>query len=294
MPGILLEDKSDPIKYFGAAHLLDIARQQYDSLQRLETSQQILKFRPVTEEEFNGLSADETRPCKFIKFHYHRPTELLFVKVMPGWDQEIIAALVRPMIDQQLTAMNVYVECLSLSSPRNELMNWIKEPDLCWAPKTASSKPTCVIEIGTSESTSHLAVGAHGWLESDQSPVQAVITISFNYLSAETDENPMTVTVWRKGHRLTDIGTRNNLCPAARTACIDIWNIAGSLSVSGFHVDANTQAPVSTDEIRLPLDLFIGRPAIKAGERDVVITKDMLLGLLRELWEYRRQRRTSQ
>ncbi|KAF7125978.1 hypothetical protein CNMCM5793_002337 [Aspergillus hiratsukae] len=55
MPGILLEGESDTIKYRGVEHLLDIARQQYDSLQKLETSQQMLKFQPVTEEEFSVL-----------------------------------------------------------------------------------------------------------------------------------------------------------------------------------------------------------------------------------------------
>ncbi|KAL4733710.1 hypothetical protein BDV11DRAFT_199559 [Aspergillus similis] len=90
--------------------------------------------------------------------------------------------------------MNVDYECLSLSSPRNELRNWIKEPVLCWAP-AASSKPTCVIEIGTSESASHLLTDAYGWLEAPQSPVQAVITICFKHLCAETDGNPLTISV---------------------------------------------------------------------------------------------------
>ncbi|KAI9040584.1 uncharacterized protein KD926_008151 [Aspergillus affinis] len=294
MPGILLADNSDAVKYFTVEHLLDVARQQYNSLQKLETSQQILKFRQVTVKEFNVLSADETRPCKFIKFQYHRPTETLLVKVMPGWDHEIIAALVRKMIDKQLMAMNVDDECLSLPSPLNDLGNWIKEPDLCWAPITASSKPTCVIEIGTSESASHLSFDAHGWLEAPQSPVQAVITISFKYLCAETDDNPITISVWKQGHQVTDIDTRNNLCPAVRTSCVDILNIAGSLSVSGFYLDIDTGVTVSADNIHLPLELFISRQAVNPGEHDVVITKDMLIGLLHQLWEYRRQRRTSQ
>ncbi|KAL4746114.1 hypothetical protein BDW72DRAFT_185563 [Aspergillus terricola var. indicus] len=131
MSGIRLADDSDAVKYHGAEHLLDVTRRQYNLLQKLETSQHILKFRPVTEEEFNILSADDTRPCKLVKLQDHRPTELLLVKVMPGWDHENIAALVRRMIDRQLMAMNVDYECLSLSYPRNELGDWIKEPDLC-------------------------------------------------------------------------------------------------------------------------------------------------------------------
>jgi hypothetical protein len=79
-----------------------------------------------------------------------------------------------------------------------------------------------------------------------------------------------------------------------RLTSLDIWNISGSLSVSGFYLDNDTQAPVFTDSIRLPLELFVGRQAVNPREHDVMITKDMLLGLLRQLWDYRQQQRTTQ
>ncbi|KAI9368041.1 hypothetical protein BJX61DRAFT_537576 [Aspergillus egyptiacus] len=268
MPGIVLQDNSDAIKYLGVRHLLSVARRQYDSLQKLETSQQIVKFQPVTEKDLNILSADDTRPCKFVQLHYHRPTELWIVKVLPEWDHENMAALIRRMIDRQLMAMNVI------------LRDWIIEPDQCWAPAAAASKPTCVIEIGTSESAVHLSADARGWLKAPQSPVQAVVTICLQYLCAETDDNPFTISVWRPGNPLSTVQTRNGIRPAQRTACVDIWNIAGSVRVS-------------IDEIRLPLEVF-GRQAVNTGEHDIVITKDMLLGLLPQFWEFRRQRRTSE
>lgn len=46
---------------------------------------------------------------------------------------------------------------------------------------------------------------------------------------------------------------------------------------------------MTTNEIRLPFELFIGRPASKEGERDIVLTEVMVIGLVRELLEYHRQ-----
>ncbi|CAI7646826.1 unnamed protein product [Penicillium glandicola] len=293
MPGRPIEDHSDAIKYLGVDNFLDVVRRQYDSLTQLRTNQQIIKFRPVPEKEFDILSADGTRPCKFVKLQYHRPTEILLVKVVPGWDHENLISLIRKLIDKELIAMDVDLECLTLGSPRNELGDWVKEPDICWAPAFSSNKPTCVVEIGTSESVSHLSVDAHGWLEASQSPVQVVITISFKYLCAETDENPLSISVWKTGRRLSNIDTRNNLLPAIRTAHLDVWNLAGSLSVSGFSHDIDMQTPVSANEISLPLELFIGRPCSRPGEHDIVITRDKLLWVVHQLWEYRRQRGIS-
>ncbi|KAJ5944486.1 hypothetical protein N7516_004654 [Penicillium verrucosum] len=106
---------SDTVKYHGVDDFLDVARRQCASLQQLKTNQQILKFRSVAEKEFDILSADDTRPCKFVKLQYHRPTELLLVKVTPGWDHE-----------NQLIAMDVDLKCFTLGSPRNELGDWTK------------------------------------------------------------------------------------------------------------------------------------------------------------------------
>jgi hypothetical protein len=39
----------------------------------------------------------------------------------------------------------------------------------------------------------------------------------------------------------------------------------------------------------LLFELFVGRPASKEGEHDIVLTEDMVIGLVRELWECRQQ-----
>ncbi|CAG8222745.1 unnamed protein product [Penicillium nalgiovense] len=294
MPGGLTENNADAVKYLGVEHLLDVACRQYDSLDKLETEQQILKFQSVQEKDFDILSADDTRPCKFVRFQYHRPTKLLLVKVMPGWDHEGVVALIRKLVDKELDLMDVDEETFSWGSPRNELGDWSKEPDACWAPALSSDKPTCVVGVGTSESESYLSIDARRWLEAPQSPVQVVITISFKYLCAETDENPLHISVWKRGRGLSNVSTRNSVLPAVRTAHLDVWNIGGYLSVSGVNRDVDAERPVFADGIVLPLELFIGRPPMNPKEHDIVITPDKLFWIMEKLWRNRRIRGISQ
>lgn len=281
MPNRLLAPSLDPPNHRGPDYLQNLVTRLSDSLQRDESSQQILKFQPVTEDEFNILSTDATRPSNLIKLQYHRPTELLLVEVMPEWDHLLIVALIREMIDDQLVDMKVDDQCLVMTSPLNALGGWLKEPDLCWAPR-ASRKPTCVFEVGTSESASHLSTSARGWLEAPHSPVKVVIAISYENLSMETNENPLTLVVWCS---LVDDDTRRNLDPADWMARFDVKrNTDGSLSVNGGSREVKTSVPVEIDEIRLPLEVFIGRQAEDGDE--IVITNDMVLGLFNQLSKF--------
>ena len=50
---------------------------------------------------------------------------------------------------------------------------------------------------------------------------------------------------------------------------------------------------MTTNKIRLPFDLFIGRPASNEGEGDIALTEVMVIGLVRKLLECRRQYRIS-
>ena len=124
--------------------------------------------------------------------------------------------------------------------------------------------------------------------------VQVVITISFKYLYGETDENPLRISVWKQARRSSNDNTRNNLLPAVRTANLDVWNIDGSLSVSGFKRDIDAERSVSANEIVLSLELFIGRPPLNPTEHGIVIIPDKLFRIMEKLWEFRRQRGISQ
>ncbi|CAG8899677.1 unnamed protein product [Penicillium egyptiacum] len=209
---------------------------------------------------------------------------------MPGWDHGILITLLRRLVERQLLAMNVDDGCITLGSPKNVLGGWVKEPDLCWFLVTSCSQPRCVVEVGTSKSARRLSIDAHGWLEAPHSSAQAVITVSFKYIDAENELNPLTISVLELVDRISNVDSRLSPLTSARTAALDIWNVGGSLAVAGFHVVKDEEdLTVTTKEIRLRFELFTSRPALNEGEHDIVLTEEMVIRLVRQLWEYRQQ-----
>ncbi|KAJ5415579.1 hypothetical protein N7465_004274 [Penicillium sp. CMV-2018d] len=150
-------------------------------------------------------------------------------------------ALLRELIESQLRAMNVKDEVMPL------------ELDLCWSLKTSYSQPRCIVEIGISESARQLSVDVYGWLEAPYSSVKAVITVAFKYIDTEKALNPLTIPVWEPVDRISSVDTRRSPLTTARIAALDVWNVAGTLAVTGFYVvrdEEDTQ--MTTNEIRLP------------------------------------------
>ncbi|RHZ50063.1 uncharacterized protein CDV56_102405 [Aspergillus thermomutatus] len=286
MLGVLRPGGTICLKYAGYDHFVATVSHHYDLLQRRETTQQYLEFSGVTSSQFETLSSDRTRPCKFIRLGYHYPSQVLLVKIMPGWDHEEIAGLFRMMIDEQLFSMQLSREFIVMQSPINRLGDWAKEPDICWAPRATSSSLTCVVEVGTSESASQLAIDARGWLETPGATVRAVLTISLDF------NDLITIEVWELGNRASAIGTRNMPSSASRIWSIQISRAPGATvpTISGYLRDPITQAATPTDEIRLDFDMFVGRQAAGIKEGDVILTKDLLVEFAKDFWELRRQR----
>lgn len=262
--------------------LLNLVSRLSDSLDRQDRRVGVYKFQPVTEDEFIILSTDKARDPKFTKVQYHRPTELLLVIHMQGLDRLFIIAEVREMIEEQLVDMNVLDQC-ALGTSQLTTGDWVKEPDLCWAPRVSRTQ-ACLFEAGTSESADDLSTTARGWLEVPQTLVKIVITVSFEKFEsrlAGTNENPFTLFVW--DHRFID-ETRGSLDPADWMARIDVKrNTDGHLSVNGSSRDVTTRVLVETDEIRLPLEVFIGH---QVENRDMVITNDKVLGIFNRLLDF--------
>ncbi|OQE80911.1 hypothetical protein PENNAL_c0043G05513 [Penicillium nalgiovense] len=228
------------IKYTGVQSFLAVVYQQHDLLRQHKTENQLLEFSEVSDADFSFLSADSTRPCKSARFHYFPNSQILRVKITV-WDHEILISLLRKLVERQLIAMDVDDECMTFGSPMNVLGDWVKEPDLCWSPAISGCQLRCVVEVGTSQSARQLSIDAHGWLEAPRSSVQAIITVSFN---STTRLSPLTI---------------------ARTATLDVWNVAGNLTASGFHVvkDEDTQRTVTTGEIPSSLRAVCRSPRFK-------------------------------
>ncbi|CAG7948037.1 unnamed protein product [Penicillium nalgiovense] len=251
------------IKYTGVQSFLAVVYQQHDLLRQHKTENQLLEFSEVSDADFSFLSADSTRPCKSARFHYFPNSQILRVKITV-WDHEILISLLRKLVERQLIAMDVDDECMTFGSPMNVLGDWVKEPDLCWSPAISGCQLRCVVEVGTSQSARQLSIDAHGWLEAPRSSVQAIITVSFKYVDLENEPNPITISVWKPVYRISST-TRLSPLTIARTATLDVWNVAGNLTASGFHVvkDEDTQRTVTTGEIPSSLRAVCRSPRFK-------------------------------
>ncbi|BCS19866.1 uncharacterized protein APUU_20298S [Aspergillus puulaauensis] len=281
-------DPSTIIRYKGPGQLLKVALEKQDALRNRKTEQQTLIFKPVTEKQLSTLLDHIQRHSGIFKVDYDNLSELLVLKVMPGWDHEYATAFLTKPINKQLDSMDLENEYCCLASPGVELHNGFKEPDACWIPKSSPRRPTCVVEIGTSEPPSRLAIDAHRWLETSNSSVRLVITVCFRYLLAETDERPLTISVWSLVHQQHNTTTRDPIALAKQTTILNVGRKDGLLSVSGSHFDPFTGTETEAHEIRLPLPSLIGRTPANPRERDVILTKESVLNLFEQLLESRR------
>ncbi|KAE8377215.1 hypothetical protein BDV26DRAFT_282049 [Aspergillus bertholletiae] len=275
------------LPYGGPVQLLSLAIEQHNALTSRRTEKQILLFQPVSLKEFIVLLDHIKHYHRILKLDYNCLSELLVVKVMPGWDHEYTIALFRKAINKQLAAMYLDDEYLTLASPLMALHDGSKEPDTCWIPTSSPRRPTCVVEVGTSESQARLATDARRWLESSNFGIQTVITVCFKYLQAETDESPLTVSIWSLLHQQYNMTTRNPYLRVKQTATLNIYRKNGSLSVSGSQLDPLTLVETETDKIYIPLKSLIGRPPVNPGERDVILTKEAVLKIFEQLLQSR-------
>ncbi|KAJ6186223.1 hypothetical protein N7519_007524 [Penicillium mononematosum] len=234
-PGFPKGKRPIRIKYTGVQGFLASVYQQYDLLCQHKTGNQLLEFSGVSDADFSFLSADSTRLCKSPKFQYFPNSRILRVNITV-WNHEILISLLRRLIERQLVAMNVDDECMTFDSPMNVLGDWVKEPDLCWSLMTSSGQLRCVVEVGISESARQLSIDARGWLEAPRSSVQAVTTVSFKYVDLGNEPNLFTIAVWEPVDRIRSADTRLSPLNIARTATLDVWNVAGNLTASGFVV----------------------------------------------------------
>lgn len=271
------------IQYKGPSQLLSRALEQHDALISRRTEKQILLFQPVSPKEFPSLLDHIGNHRSILRLDYNNVSQLLVIKLMPGWDHEYATGLLQRTINKQLATMNLDDECVSLGAPLIALRNGSKEPDGCWIPESTPRHPTCVVETGTSESEARLAIDAHRWLETSECHIQMVITVCFKYLQAETDAKPLTIAIWSLVRQPCNMTTRNPYPRAKQTTTLSVYRRNGSLSVSGSRLDPLTLVETETDEIRLPPESLIGRPPVNPGETDVILTKEAVLKYFEKL-----------
>ncbi|PWY90404.1 hypothetical protein BO94DRAFT_574168 [Aspergillus sclerotioniger CBS 115572] len=236
----------------------------------LHSDVKILKFLRVSADEFSILSLEESGPLKSARLSYNSFTEILHVR-MPSNRHESLNGLFRSLIDRQLFSMSIANEVSCQSSPSVEIRNWTKEPDSCWLPENKDD-PFVVLEVGASETTTHLATSARRWIDTPGSTVLACISIKVR------PDNDLVIDVWKRGKGTHDLTSGNVDAPAIRRQHIEITNSTPGPQVHGWKLEENWRV-VSTDEILLEFSSFVGRPADNDGEHDILLDRSLLIGL---------------
>ncbi|KAJ9227006.1 hypothetical protein DTO027B5_7472 [Paecilomyces variotii] len=195
------------------------------ALQQDRSRDQYLIFTSVPAGQSSRLSDDQSRTSKYCRFFFNTETGLLIAKVMPGPAYECAIRSFNVLIEFELLARNVDSEVLSLGSTTVTLGNWVKEADCSWAPASPDGKPSFVVEVGLSESARHLALYAHGWLESSSSSVKVVVTISINRQSPD-----IVLHRWELIPRGHGYHTRSTTPEARRTAFLKLSRTDNSTS----------------------------------------------------------------
>lgn len=154
----------------------------------------------------------------------------IILETMVLYPHEIFSRLADIKMDQKSREAGWRSSITPLGAGRVDYENWRKEPDSSWGPISSKSS-TIVLEVGLSESDYHLSHMAQGWLETDGSKINLVITADINR------RTPLIVV--RQWEKVTAQSSRSitrnyrNLMVASQTTEIRISHQDGRTRVTG-------------------------------------------------------------
>ncbi|BCS22843.1 uncharacterized protein APUU_31068A [Aspergillus puulaauensis] len=120
----------------------------HQALLKSQTQDQYLIFTSVPTGQFAKLSDDWSSVSKYCRFTFNAETGILIAKVIPSPAHELAIRSFDFLVSLELHAVNVYSEMRPLGSSTVTVGQWKKEPDCCWAPASAGTNLTFVVEIG--------------------------------------------------------------------------------------------------------------------------------------------------
>ncbi|CEJ59508.1 hypothetical protein PMG11_08132 [Penicillium brasilianum] len=250
---------------------------RHQELLQDQTQDQYLVFTSVPPAQFPRLSQDGSRTSKYSRICFNAETGILIVKVMPTITHELAIRLFDQLITFELQAMNLLQHIDPLGSTTIPVGNWKKEADCSWGPASVNTGPSFVVEVGLSESTRHLALDAHGWLETPSSSVQLAVTINITRTNPE-----IVLRRWELTPRRYSVRTRSSPSSAQCTALIKISRTNNATSVTGeFYVNGTATA---TRQLNLPFAKITGRNPQPPLERDFVIPEQALENFAEGIW----------
>jgi hypothetical protein len=120
------------------------------------------------------------------------PDSQILIFTMRGLPHEVLARAMNELLCDKLKRINCRDDLTARGGTTEHLQNLSKEPDESWGP-VAASHPTCVLEVGVSESLRQLDRDAQRWIGNDASHVTQVITAKI-YLQ----RHEMIFATWRR------------------------------------------------------------------------------------------------
>lgn len=125
------------------------------------------------------------------KLLYLEDSHILIV-TMPSRPHERLSREIGHLWREKLRRMNCVGELADAGGTTTHLQNCRKEPDGYWGPD-AVDYPTCVLEVGLSESLRQLDRDAQRWIENSLSHVTQVVTVKIY-----PHRHEMIFAIWRR------------------------------------------------------------------------------------------------
>ncbi|KAM5436140.1 hypothetical protein McanMca71_000110 [Microsporum canis] len=211
-------------------------------------------------EEFDSIYQDKGPR---VSANIHEKT--LIIETMVGHSHERLTQRIGRHVTEMLLQMGIRKELGELGAGRDETQGlvYVKEPDLSWV-LDGEQWPTLVLEVGWSEKAEKLASDAHGWLETEGSATEVVITAKLDQDCAHID-----FAVWELASEPART-TRSYRKSAQQTQRVEV-------SRKGGDITASSSLVVSFKKI------FRREPAADQ-EGDLIFTKERLIDIAEWAW----------
>ncbi|CAG8281305.1 unnamed protein product [Penicillium salamii] len=247
------------------------------SLEHNHHETQYLALKSVPPATISTWRHQQTKNFKTIRTCYNATQQLLILKVMPNDAHETPSRMFNTFVDTKLLAMGIdYNVVVPTGTSTVRIGDWTKEPDSSWAPVAWNGQKSFVLEVGLSESDPHLFQMARGWLESPDTTVQLVVTLSISRRSPT-----ITFQTWiLESHRT--MSTRGYSPSAIVRSQITLTRDGNVTTVDGNVYLGDTTAPMT--QLELPFEKIVGRPPNQLQEQDLVISSDELKQIARGVW----------
>jgi hypothetical protein len=170
--------------FVGIPNMRKIVKLQYDRLQKGDSDQQYLVFRPVRVDDLAKIDRARGSIGKHIRLAHYTDIDLLIVK-LPTAQHESAHRNFGNRLIWKVARMGIPdAELHDVGATRYSGRNSSKEGDSAYRPYShrpnSTDWPTIVIESGVSESLRHLRFDADWWLRKSGGDVKIVIIISVN------------------------------------------------------------------------------------------------------------------